>query len=235
MLPAASNSAADTEEGAANDIASSQLRILVVDDHAVMRDGLSLRIESDRNLRVVGCVGSGKEAIDAAQRLRPDLIIMDLVLPSINGIDAISRILKVLPRTFVVAFSVCHSLEQVRRAMRAGAHAFVLKSAAAHELMEAITAVVAGQVYFCQETIALHGAPSLEGASTPNPIETLSERERQILQCIVAGMTSVEIGEKLSLSCKTVETYRGRMMCKLGVAHRTALIRAAHEFELPEP
>jgi DNA-binding NarL/FixJ family response regulator len=215
-------------------IARSVVRILVVDDHSVIREGLSLRIDAEFGMKIVGCVADGEEAIFAVQRLQPDVVIMDLVLPSVNGIDATRRIVGEYPQTLVIALSACHSLEHVRRAMGAGAHGYVLKSAAGSELTEAINMVVAGNRYFSREVVESYGIPALQRAPHTNPIEELSERERQILPFLVKGLTSAQVGRRLSLSCKTVETYRSRLMLKLGVSDRTALIQAAQEYELPE-
>jgi DNA-binding NarL/FixJ family response regulator len=216
-------------------LSPSLLRILVVDDHCLIREGLTLRIEAEHGMRVVGSVASGEEAVAATHRLRPDVIIMDLVLPSLNGIDATRQILRAYPETFVVALSACHSLEQVRRSVRAGAHAYLLKSAAGNELMDAIRIVIAGKKYLSRELIELHGESVLQGASRANPIAALSDRERQILLFLIAGLTSATIARRLSLSSKTIETYRSRLMTKLDVADRAALIQLAKEYELPDP
>lgn len=215
-------------------IAPAALRILVVDDHSVMRDGLAHRIDTEAGMQVVGCVATGEDAIAAAQRLQPDVIIMDLVLPSLNGVDATRHILLNCPKTVVIVLSACRSLEHVRRSLRAGAHGYVLKSSAVDELTEAVRRSGSGSVYFCREIVALHGESALRALPVRNPIETLSHRERQILLLLIAGLTSALIARRLSLSCKTVETYRSRMMSKLGVGDRTALIRLAKDYELPE-
>src|ERR1700731_2729909 len=116
-------------------------RILIVDDHSIVRDGLAGLIEREHGMRVVGLASTGEEAVSVAQRLNPDLIIMDLMLPSLNGIDATQRIMSELPRTRIIALSACHTLEQVCRVLRAGALGFVLKTAAASELLRAIQEV----------------------------------------------------------------------------------------------
>ena len=210
------------------------IRVLIVDDHSVMREGLALRIEAEHNMQVVGCVGDGEEAVATVRRVRPDVVIMDLILPCLNGIDATRRILGQYPQTLVIALSACQSLAHVRRTMRAGARAYVRKSAAGCELTEAINMAVAGKTYFSRDILQLHGAPALHGARRTHPMEDLSERERQLLPLLIAGMTSAQIARQLLLSCKTVETYRSRMMIKLGVFDRATLIRVAREYELPE-
>jgi DNA-binding NarL/FixJ family response regulator len=208
-------------------------RILIVDDHSIVRDGLADLIEREHGMRVVGLASTGEEAVSVAQRLNPDLIIMDLMLPSLNGIDATQRIMSELPRTRIIALSACHTLEQVCRVLRAGALGFVLKTAAASELLRAIQEVTAGRQYVSPVIAALFLDGELSMPILKSPFERLSSREREVVQLVVAGSTSSEIALQLSLSRKTVDTYRGRIMVKLGVANRSALIRFALEYELP--
>lgn len=208
-------------------------RILIVDDHCIVRDGLADLVEREPGMRVVGSASTGEEAVSAAQRLRPDLIIMDLMLPSLNGIDATQRIISELPRTRIIALSACHTLEQVCRVLRAGALGFVLKTAAAEELLRAIREVNAGKLYVSPVIAALFVDGELSMPIPKSPFERLSSRERTVVQLIVAGSTSSDIALQLSLSRKTVDTYRGRIMVKLGVANRSALIRYALDYELP--
>jgi DNA-binding NarL/FixJ family response regulator len=208
-------------------------RTIIVDDHAIVRDGLADLIERARGMRVVGFASTGEEAVSVAQRLKPDLIIMDLMLPSLNGIDATQRIMSELPRTRIIALSACHTLEQVCRVLRAGAQGFVLKTAAAAELLSAIHDVMAGKQYISPVIAALFLDGELSLPIAKSPFERLSSRERKVVQLIVAGSTSSDIALELSISRKTVDTYRGRIMVKLGVANRSALIRFALEYELP--
>jgi DNA-binding NarL/FixJ family response regulator len=209
------------------------IRVLIVDDHSIVRDGLAGLIERERGMKVVGVASTGEEAVSVAQRLKPDLIIMDLVLPSLNGIDATQRIISEFPRTRIIALSACHTLEQVCRVLRAGALGFVLKTAAASELLRAIQEVTAGKQYVSPVIAALFLDGELSMPIPKSPFERLSNRERKVVQLIVAGSTSSDIALQLSLSRKTVDTYRGRIMVKLGVANRSALIRFALEYELP--
>lgn len=216
-----------------NDLAAPLTRVLIVDDHSIVRDGLAALIERDRGVRVVGLASTGEEAVSVAQRLKPDLIVMDLMLPSLNGIDATRRIIAELPRTRIIALSACRTSEQVCRVLRAGALGFVLKTAAASELLRAIQAVTAGMQYVSPVIAALFPDGALSIPMPKSPFERLSSRERKVVQLIVGGSTSSDIALQLSLSRKTVDTYRGRIMVKLGVANRSALIRFALEYELP--
>jgi DNA-binding NarL/FixJ family response regulator len=209
------------------------VRILVVDDHSLVRDGLAVLIERESGMKVVGIAATGEEAVIVTQRLRPDVIIMDLMLPALNGIDATRRIIAEFPMMRIVALSACHTHEQVCRALRAGALGFVLKTEAAKELLRAIQVVKTGKQYVSPAITALFDEGALSVPIPKSPFERLSNRERAVVRLIVAGSTSSDIAEQLSLSRKTVDTYRGRIMVKLGVANRSALIRFALEYELP--
>ncbi len=184
-------------------------------------------------MRVVGCAATGEEALAAALRLTPDVVIMDLILPHLNGIDATRQITRELPGTHVVALSACHTPEHVYRALRAGAHGYVLKSAASAELLLAIHEVIACRNYVSPAIEELFVKGVLCTSIPRSPFDLLSARERDVLRGIVSGSTSMDIAQRLSLSRKTVDTYRGRIMTKLGVANRSKLIRFALDFELP--
>jgi DNA-binding NarL/FixJ family response regulator len=209
------------------------LTVLVVDDHSIVRDGLALLLERETGLKVVGSAATGEEAVQAARHLAPDIVIMDLVLPSLNGIDATQRIVDEAPRTHVIILSGSRTPEHVYRALRAGARGYVLKTAVGAELLHAIREVAAGRQFVSP---AIEGVPAdgMESGGIPkSPFESLSARERDVLRRIVAGSTSADIAKQLSLSRKTVDTYRARIMLKLGVANRSALIRFALDYELP--
>jgi DNA-binding NarL/FixJ family response regulator len=187
--------------------------ILVVDDHGIVRDGIRSLLRRQDGMDVVGLAATGEQAVLAAQRLRPDVIIMDLVLPILNGIDATQRILASLPQTKIIVLSACCTSEHVYRALRAGALGYVVKDAAGSELVCAVRAVAAGKRYLSPSVAAL--------------LERLSVREREVLHRTVEGYSSTQIALQLSLSPKTIDTYRSRLMQKLGVSDRSALIRFA--------
>ena len=215
------------------DSAKPPIRVLVVDDHCIVREGLAVLLDRDSGVKIVGSAETGEEAVLAAIRLRPDVIIMDLVLPVLNGIDATRRIIKELPGTHIIVLSACHTSEHVSRALRAGARGYVLKTAAGTELFRAIKTVTAGEQYVSPAIATLFVDGALGSSISPSPFERLSKRERDVLRHIVAGQTSCDIARHLSLSRKTVDTYRGRMMVKLGVTNRSELIRCALAYELP--
>ena len=208
-------------------------RILVVDDHDIVREGLAIRIELEDGMKVVGCASTGEEAVLAARRLRPDVIIMDLVLPTLNGIDATRLILTEFPQIRVVALSSSKAPGHVYRALAAGARGYVVKTAASAEIIQAVNAVTAGSQYVSPAVATLFVDGGTFAVGESSPWERLSARERDVLRRVVAGSTSAEIAKQLSLSQKTVETYRSRSMVKLGVVSRAALIHLALEYELP--
>ncbi|HEY0801437.1 MAG TPA: response regulator transcription factor [Steroidobacteraceae bacterium] len=231
-VPAVTNDAQATRTGTKGARLSPDLRILVVDDHCVVRAGIETLLERQIGMKVVGSVASGEEAIRGARRLRPDVIIMDLVLPDFDGIDATGRILSEFPFTRIIALSACRTLEHVRRAIRAGVQGYVLKADAGDELVRAVNAAVAGQRYLSPAIAPLLNDGLLDPSLPKSPYESLSIRERQVLRCVVSGASSADIALTLSLSRKTIDTYRSRMMLKLGVANRSALIRFAIEHEM---
>ena len=208
------------------------LRIVVVDDHCIVREGLMALLDRQEGMKVVGSAATGKAAILAAERLKPDVIIMDLALPDLNGIVATQRIMSARPLTCVIALSASHTIEHVYRALRAGARGYVVKDAKGAELVQAVRCVTAGKQFLSSRIAPLPDDDLLQNRLTRTPLERLSAREREVLHHLVAGATSAQIGLQLSLSRKTVDTYRGRLMVKLGVANRTALIRFAIENEL---
>jgi DNA-binding NarL/FixJ family response regulator len=201
--------------------------ILVVDDHGIVRDGIRSLLRREDGMDVVGLAATGEQAVTAAERLRPDLIIMDLVLPILNGIDATQRILSSLPRTKIIVLSACCTSEHVYRALRAGAHGYVLKDAAGSELVCAVRMVLSGKRYLSPSIAAAFSGGCPNDAAAMSPLERLSAREREVLHRTVEGLSSAQIGLQMSLSPKTVDTYRSRLMQKLGVSDRSTLIRFA--------
>jgi DNA-binding NarL/FixJ family response regulator len=204
-----------------------------VDDHSIVRDGLALLLQRVAGMEIVGSVGNGEEAVEAVERLKPDVTTMDLVLPSLNGIDATRRIVEQHPLARIVVLSATQSAEHVSRALRAGACGYVLKSAVAAELVVAIQEAAAGRQFISP---AIEG-PFFGGLSAgeipKSGFETLSNRERDVLTGIAGGSTSKQIGKALYLSPKTVDSYRARIMVKLGVNSRAELIRLTLKHDLP--
>ncbi len=215
------------------DATAPPIRILIVDDHSVVREGLTVLLDRIDGITIVGASATGEESLLASRRLRPDLIIMDLVLPALSGIEATRLIMDELPSTRIIVLSACHTSEQVFRALRAGAHGYVLKTGGASELLSAIRTVTAGGQNISPGIADLFVDGALDNSIPTSPFDDLSERERDVLRHVIGGATSSDIARQLSLSRKTVDTYRSRMMLKLGVANRSELIRFALKYELP--
>jgi DNA-binding NarL/FixJ family response regulator len=213
-------------------VAAQSARILVVDDHGIVRDGLCAILEKDRRFVVIGTATDGREAITSAMNLRPDVIVMDLVLPELSGVDATSRILQRLPDTRIVVLSACASSEHVYQALRAGARAYVLKQSAVTELVRAVVCVLGNQPFLSERIADLVMREMANGGLAQSPLERLSAREREVLHLTAAGSSSAAIARRLSLSPKTVDTYRYRIMEKLGVPNRAGLIRFAMQHAL---
>lgn len=207
-------------------------RILVVDDHGIVRAGIATLLELDHSLKVVGSAASGEDAILATRRLKPDVVVMDLMLPGLNGIEATALILAQSPDTLIIVLSSSRAPGHVQRALQAGARGYVLKSAESIELIDAIKAVIAGGEYISPEIATSTGMSRLASAQEM-AFDLLSARERDVLRRVVAGYTSADIGRQLSLSRKTIETYRSRLMVKLCVKDRAELIRMSMKFDVP--
>jgi DNA-binding NarL/FixJ family response regulator len=205
--------------------------VLVVDDHSIVREGLLALLKRQSGIQVLGSAMTGAEAIAAAQRLKPAIVVMDLILPDMNGIDATKHILEVLPLTRVIMLSARHTIEHVYRALQAGALGYVVKDAPAEELVQAVLTVREGRRYLSPQVLSSVNDGATCYSLAKSPLERLSVRERDVLHRIVAGNSSAAIGQQLSLSPKTIDTYRGRLMAKLGVCNRSELIRFVIENE----
>jgi DNA-binding NarL/FixJ family response regulator len=203
--------------------------LLVVDDHGIVREGLMAMLRAVAGVSILGSAGSGDEAVSEARRLNPSIVIMDLFLPDMSGIAATQRLLEILPQVRVIMFSACHTTEHVYQALRAGAYGYIVKDALCAELVRAVLAVKEGRQFLSPEVAAAMASESTRSAQDKSPIERLSGRERDVLSRIIAGASSAAIAKSLSLSPKTIDTYRGRLMMKLGVGNRSALIRFAIE------
>lgn len=202
--------------------------ILLVDDHAVLRAGLHMLLDAQPGLRVVGEAGDAQEAMGLAAQLQPDIILLDLTLPQIDGMTALPLLRKLAPAAKVLVLTMHDDEGYLRQAFRAGAAGYVLKKAADAELISAVRAVMRGENYVHPAmTRALLDDLLPAAHANSDPWETLSEREREVLVLVARGYTAGEIGEQLSLSPKTVETYRLRGMEKLGMRSRAALVQFA--------
>ncbi len=203
------------------------INVLLADDDPLVCAGLRALLEAQGDIRVTGVASNGFDAIQAAQRLQPDVIVMDSNVPGINGVDATHRICRRVPAAKVLILSTHESPDHVYRAWRAGARGYLLKGPGSEEIVAAVHAVHAGRHYLCNRISALG---DLGIASCPEgPLEGLSAREREVLQAVVDGHRNAETARILSISVKTVETYRGRLMKKLGLRNLPGLVKFAIE------
>ncbi len=210
------------------------IKMVLADDHVVVRRGLRLLLENEPDFTVVDEASDGAEAIRACQENRPDVAILDINMPMTNGITAASEIKAHLPKTGIVMLTFQSQLDVIRSSVRAGADGYVLKDAGEHELFEAIRAAAEGRRYMARraaeivlDTLLYSGEEGGEELQGAEDLKELSARERQVLQMLAEGNTNNRIAETLSVSPKTVETYRSRIMHKLGVTSFAELIRAA--------
>ena len=194
-------------------------RVLLVDDHELLRAGLRSRLEKEPGIEVVGEADSAERAIVLARALQPDLVLLDLLLPRMNGFDAIPEIAKVAPDARVIVVSSQTAASSVRRALTAGAAGYLPKRASDRELVEAIQQVSSGSRYVDPELGA-----TLVVEHLSSDLDTLSERERDVLQLLALGYTNQEIGKKLYISVRTVDTHRAHIMRKLALKTRAELV-----------
>jgi DNA-binding NarL/FixJ family response regulator len=206
------------------------IRIFLADDHGLVRAGLRLLLETQPDLSVIGEAADGRQAVYEVARLRPDIAVLDITMPALNGIEALRRIRTECPGVGIIILSMHNTHQHIYRALKAGARGYVLKEAAGDELIEAIRTVYAGGRHLSpkisdeliEDYLAQHGPGEME-----NPIERLSSREREILQLVAEGKTSLVIANLLALSPKTVETYRSRLMQKLALNDLASLVKFA--------
>lgn len=202
------------------------VRLALVDDHAIIREGLRSLLEQSSFIQVIGEAATGRECLARIEEWRPDVVIMDIAMPDLNGIEATRLIKMQWPQVKVVILSVHSTSEHIYRAFEAGACGYVLKESIGAELVNAIKAAHGNKRYL---SLSIHDA-YLEMkimSTTRSPLTSLSNRERQVLQLVVEGATSAQIAGQLALSPKTVETYRSRIMQKLGLHDTPSLVKFA--------
>jgi len=200
-------------------------RILLVDDHAVVRQGFKMILDAQSDMEIVGEAGNGREAVELAAQLRPDIVVMDVAMPELNGIEATRRVIAAGPHIRVIALSMHKDSVYVREILRAGARGYLLKDSGADDLVKAIRAVAGGESYL---------SPAVSNAvlddyrkHVTNPIDLLTSREREVLQMLAEGKTNKEIAVVLNLSVYTVDAHRGRIMEKLNLHSINELVRFA--------
>jgi len=201
------------------------IRVLLADDHALMREGLRALLTSVPDIDVVGEVRTGREAEKQALQLNPDVVLMDIAMPDLNGIEAARVIHAKCPAVRIVMLSMHATAEYVYRAFEAGACGYLLKEVAVEEVITAVRTVHARKQYLSPALAA--SVPDAASGYARGPVDSLSTRERQVLQLVVEGHTSSAIAGMLHLSPKSVETYRSRLMAKLDVRDVPALVKFA--------
>jgi two-component system response regulator NreC len=201
------------------------IRILLADDHALVRQGFRMILSAQPDMEIVGEAGNGREAVELAEKLLPDLVVMDVTMPELNGIEATRRLVSSLPRTRVLALSMHKDSVYVREILRAGARGYLLKDSVDSDLLAAVRAVAKGEGYL---------SPGVSDAvltdyrrHVTDPLDLLTSREREVLQMIAEGKTNKEIATSLNLSVYTVEAHRGRIMEKLNLHSTSELVRFA--------
>ena len=209
------------------------IRVLLADDHALMREGLRALLITATDIEVVGAVRTGRDALTQVPQLLPDVVLMDIAMPDLNGIEAARVIHLRCPAVRIVMLSMHATAEYVYRAFEAGASGYLLKEVAVEEVITAVRTVHEGKRYLSPASAAIMPGPG--SAYARGPIDSLSTRERQVLQLVVEGRTSSEIAGMIYLSPKSVETYRSRLMLKLGVRDLPSLVKFALEHGLTSP
>ena len=214
-----------------------EIRVLLVDDHAVLRGGLKALLSLEPDLDVVAEASTGEEAIDRTQQIQPDVVVMDLDMPGIGGLEATRRIAAEATGTRVLVLTSHSEEDHLLPVLEAGGHGFVHKSGPEEDLVKAIRTVARGEVFLYPRAakLLLMGYQKAGDDSRKGPLDELSDREREVAVLAAEGYTSAEIGKKLFLSPKTVDTYRARLMQKLGMTHRAELVRFALSTGLLRP
>lgn len=206
------------------------ITIFLADDHTVVRDGLRLLLEAHSEFNVIGDADNGRDAVQYVLQHCPNIAILDIAMPGLNGIEATRQILEHSSETRVIILSMHSSSGHIFRALQAGAYGYLLKASAGSEVVAAIRAVQAGRRYLSQkisEIVLEDYLSQREIAEAQSPLSHLSPREREILQLVVEGRSSQEIAASLSLSPNTVDTYRSRLMQKLGINDLPSLVKFA--------
>jgi len=203
------------------------IRVLIADDHGVVAEGLRFVVEAQADMEVIACVQDSREAVRLSIETRPDVVLIDHAMPLLNGTEATYLIRERCPETHVIILSMYSNQVHVMRALQAGATGYVVKKSAAKEVVDAIRAVHKGERYLSKELADSVIDEAVHKTTSGDPLERLSSRERQVLQMLAEGHAVAHIAATLSLSPKTVETYRARMMEKLDIHDFATLVRFA--------
>ncbi len=207
-----------------------KLKIFLADDHAIVREGMKRLIDAESDMEIIGEAADGREAVERATAACPDVAVMDVSMPQLNGAQATQRLKQACPRVAVLALTVHEDKSYLRELLEAGASGYVLKRAAADDLIRAIRAVAAGGLYVDPHVAAKVVSGFVQPKSrNANGTAELSDRETEVLRLTAQGHSNKEISAQLSVSVKTVETYKARAMEKLGLKSRVDIVRDAAE------
>jgi two-component system response regulator NreC len=207
-----------------------KIRVLLADDHTILRQGLKMLLNAQSDMEVIGEASDGHQAISEANRLQPDIILMDITMPDMNGIAATSQVRRQRPDVRVLVLTMHENEEYLFQALRAGASGYILKEAADTELITAIRAVQAGRFYLSPSSQSMMVGDYLQRVRTGEEKDSysgLTEREREILKLVAEGLTNNQIAERLFISPKTVDTHRTHIMDKLNLHSRAELVKYA--------
>ena len=212
-------------------MAMDKTRIVLADDHAILREGIRALLEDQPDMAVVGEAADGRRAVELAREQAPDLVVMDIGMPLLNGLEATRQIKREYPQVSVLVLTMHDNEEYVSQILAAGASGYVLKRAASSELVSAIRAVAAGQSYLSPAVtkLLIEGYIGRQPAASAvvDPFDTLTAREREVLQLVAEGHTNSQIAKLLNISVKTVKAHRSYLMQKLGLHDRGELIKVA--------
>jgi DNA-binding NarL/FixJ family response regulator len=212
------------------------IRILIVDDHSLIRAGLRALLEGEPDLQVVGEAGDGHAALRLTVELKPDIVLMDVSMPGLNGIEATRQLRDISPKSRVLALTVHEDEGMLREMIRAGAFGYIIKRAVESDIIQAIRSVAQGDIYvYPALTRALLKDLSPHAASDPDSKEALTPREVKVLRLLARGYTNRQIAQELNLSQRTVEGHRSSLVGKLGFSSRVELMNYAEEHGLLEP
>lgn len=215
-----------------------KIRLFLADDHAVLRAGLRMLLDSQPDMCVVGEASDGEETVQACRDVQPDVVLMDISMPGINGIEATRALHRECPKARILVLTMHDDEAYLKQVLQAGGAGYVLKKAADTELLSAIRAVHRGEVFLYPSMAKvlveelMQARPALRPGGTHEATPNLSEREREVLRLIALGHTNQEIADTLYLSVKTVETHKARIMTKLGTRSRSELVRYAMQHGL---
>jgi DNA-binding NarL/FixJ family response regulator len=194
------------------------IRILLADEQEVVRDAIAEALRTHAEIEVLAAAATGTQAVELARQLHPDLVVLEISLPELSGIDVATQILESLPGTRILALTTCAFESVVCEAMQAGFSGYVLKKCPFNQFVDAIRAVSSGQMYLCPQVVgAVVGNRNAEGKQARSSSHAISDRERQVLQLVSEGYSTKEIADQLTISLKTVETHRRRVMSKLKI------------------